>query len=353
MGLQLRACLLRGVCRRDILVGWGTVAGQLAPSTGFQVSAAPVKMNHFLIYLRRSDLALGLRFKYLFGKLERAQRPNCWVPTLTQIGQLGHRISFLPPSFFPTYFLCSLFQPSPFWSNLPSLCTVPGESFPLFESPLNLDIRINKTPNMLAFQQAGKAIKARSATAALVRALTAAPITHVQIQNRGIHDKIPVDHDAIKHGKPATEPGEDLSSQDSTSKATKPTIVTAAVVEKADSLSGDEFWRKVPIWKDVSLETFISYRWTVRWLSQILVHRMFTDRRLCLDCQHGPGQGQVLQVLVSCAPQPRPFACSWSHALPGRSYSGRSRRCRCRDHGHSNDVRLSMPIFWLLRAMDC
>lgn len=117
---------------------------------------------------------------------------------------------------------------------------------------------------MLAFQRAGQAIKARLGTATLVRALTAASlIAYPQTQHRDIHDKIPHENEAIKQAKPATESLEG-STEASTRKVAESTDVAAAVFGRNDGLPGDEFWRKVPIWRDVNLETFISYRWTVR-----------------------------------------------------------------------------------------
>lgn len=115
---------------------------------------------------------------------------------------------------------------------------------------------------MLAFQRAGQAFKPRLGTATLIRALTALPTIRTQTPHRAIHNKVPGDNEAIKQVKPATGPVEG-STQGSASKAAEATGTTATVVGKAGGLTGDEFWRKVPIWKDVSVETFMSYRWTV------------------------------------------------------------------------------------------
>lgn len=117
---------------------------------------------------------------------------------------------------------------------------------------------------MLAFQRARQAIKARPGAATLVQSPTAVPIYHTRIQHRAIHDKTPNDNEVIKQAKGAVESPEDSTQDPSTFKVTKPFESAAAVSDRVGDLSGDEFWRKVPVWKDVKLETFISYRWTVR-----------------------------------------------------------------------------------------
>ena len=63
----------------------------------------------------------------------------------------------------------------------------------------------------------------------------------------------------------------------------------------------DEFWRKIPVWENVSTDDFLSYRWGVShipygklplFVSQI-EHCVTSDH---IGCQHGPGRSQALQV---------------------------------------------------------
>lgn len=78
-----------------------------------------------------------------------------------------------------------------------------------------------------------------------------------------MHDKASVEvTQADKQAKLATE-SEEVPTQRPAGAATAAVEASVNVAEKTSPISRDEFWRKVPIWKDVSMETFMSYRWTV------------------------------------------------------------------------------------------
>lgn len=116
---------------------------------------------------------------------------------------------------------------------------------------------------MIAFQRAGQAFKARSGTAILMRALPTAPFAYY-IQYCAMHDKAAEVTEVNKKAGPATKATE-ISVQQNANRITSATKTkaTSKAVEKPSDLSRDEFWRKVPIWKDVSSESFMSYRWSV------------------------------------------------------------------------------------------
>ena len=165
------------------------------------------------------------------------------------------KTSSLPSSFLPSPTPSVLFQ---------NKAPLSRSALPTFASHQEVQSRRDTsttTPlTMLAFQRAGQAIKACSSTATLRRALTATPT--IQVQQRAIHDDATEVTKADKQARPAIGPVEGSDSV-STSKAADTVAAAVNVVGKTADLGGDEFWRKVPIWKDVSVESFMSYRWSV------------------------------------------------------------------------------------------
>ena len=104
---------------------------------------------------------------------------------------------------------------------------------------------------MLSLQRAQSAAGARAGKARLVRTVPAAPITHIQ--------------QCYLHGKGAetAEAGQQASSTSRSVDSADTGKATPDAVKKIASSGGEEFWRKISMWEDVSTESFMSYRWSV------------------------------------------------------------------------------------------
>lgn len=114
---------------------------------------------------------------------------------------------------------------------------------------------------MLGLQMTRHAVMAHAGRAPLAPALVIVPKIRGHFQHyRAVHDKA--------HGTEGTENAVAASKfvdgpmQRYTEKL-DPIKDIPNTAEKAAMYSGDKFWRKLPIWKDVSTESFISYRWSV------------------------------------------------------------------------------------------
>lgn len=97
-----------------------------------------------------------------------------------------------------------------------------------------------------------------------MRALTISPTIRAPYHRRGIHGK-PAEATETPQ-KAGQVPGAVEGSLQSSIHKTAVHLAqsTDTAPEKTPGPSGDEFWRNVPIWKDVGADSFMSYRWSVR-----------------------------------------------------------------------------------------
>lgn len=114
---------------------------------------------------------------------------------------------------------------------------------------------------MLGLQTTRRAAMAHAGRVPFALALTIAPTTRSSRQHcRAVHDKAR-EVEGLENARTLNKSA-DGHVERSTDKL-EPTMDTLNVAEKTVTPSGEEFWRKVPIWKDVSTESFMSYRWSV------------------------------------------------------------------------------------------
>ncbi|SPN97010.1 related to L-lysine 2,3-aminomutase [Cephalotrichum gorgonifer] len=119
---------------------------------------------------------------------------------------------------------------------------------------------------MLGLRRLGQAPKTRSGGFASTRVLAAPSTTCTPYQLRAIQAK------AAKVAEVPQQGGEvngavEGSMQNPFEKTVGVPQSTATSAKEA-GLSKDEFWRNVPLWKDVSTESFMSYRWSLANLVQ-------------------------------------------------------------------------------------
>lgn len=114
---------------------------------------------------------------------------------------------------------------------------------------------------MLGLQITRHAVMAHAGRTPLTRAMAIVLIIRAPCQHhRDIHEKAGEAEGTRKAG--TTAKSAEGPAQCSPDKL-EPIKGTLDAAEKTVTPSGEEFWRKVPLWKDVSTESFMSYRWSV------------------------------------------------------------------------------------------
>lgn len=127
---------------------------------------------------------------------------------------------------------------------------------------------------MLGLQITRHAIMAHAGRVPLVRALAIATTTHFSRQHyRAVNDKAREVEGLENAG--TMNKSADGPVQRSIDKL-EPIKDTLDAAEKTVMPYGEEFWREVPIWKDVSTESFMSYRWSASRALTTSVYRMQT-----------------------------------------------------------------------------